>query len=51
MLEQTMNCWIKRVVVFLFVASGCVALLGCNTVKGAGEDIEDAGEAVQDAAD
>lgn len=27
------------------------ALAGCNTLEGAGEDIEDAGNAVQDAAD
>ena len=30
---------------------GSVALVGCNTMKGAGEDVEAAGEAVQDAAD
>lgn len=30
----------------------CVILLsGCNTTKGAGKDIEAAGEAIQDAAD
>lgn len=28
-----------------------LVLAGCNTVKGAGKDIESAGEAVQDAAD
>lgn len=28
-----------------------LVLAGCNTVKGAGKDIESAGEAMQDAAD
>ncbi|SCY47082.1 entericidin A/B family lipoprotein [Thiohalorhabdus denitrificans] len=28
-----------------------LALAGCNTMEGAGEDVEDAGEATQDAAD
>ena len=28
-----------------------LALAGCNTVEGAGEDIESAGNAIQDAAD
>ncbi|MFN3168110.1 MAG: entericidin A/B family lipoprotein [Phycisphaeraceae bacterium] len=35
----------------LFVFAGAFALAGCNTLEGAGEDVEDAGEAVQDAAD
>lgn len=32
-----------------FVAAS--ALAGCNTLRGAGEDVEDAGEAVQDTFD
>ncbi len=28
-----------------------VILAGCNTMEGAGQDVENAGEAVQDAAD
>ncbi len=28
-----------------------VAMSGCNTVEGAGKDVESAGEAIQDAAD
>lgn len=37
----------------LIVALGCFALAqtACNTMEGAGQDIEDAGEAIQDAAD
>lgn len=32
-------------------AFGAFALTGCNTVEGAGEDIEAAGEGISDAAD
>ncbi|MBN1362173.1 MAG: entericidin A/B family lipoprotein [Sedimentisphaerales bacterium] len=44
---------VKRYVIFLMTALmlGSVALTGCNTVRGAGEDIEAGGEAIQDAAD
>ena len=35
-------------VTFLAIAS---AVAGCNTIKGAGKDIEAGGEAIQDAAD
>lgn len=40
--------WIAAVTIGLFVV---VSLLGCNTIKGAGKDIERAGEVIQDAAD
>lgn len=33
------------------VAFSTVALTGCNTVEGAGEDIESTGDAIQDSAD
>jgi len=29
----------------------CTGLTGCNTVEGAGEDIEDAGDAIEDEAE
>lgn len=32
-------------------AAAALVLSGCNTVEGAGKDVEAAGEAVQDAAD
>jgi predicted small secreted protein len=38
----------KLVVWCLLVALG-VAVVGCNTIRGAGRDIEKAGEAIQDA--
>lgn len=34
-----------------FAAFAVLPLAGCNTMEGVGEDVEDAGEAVQDAAD
>lgn len=38
---------------FITVAllAGGLALAGCNTVEGVGEDVQSAGEAVEDAAD
>ncbi len=42
----------RRTVFALLILFGAgVALSGCNTVEGAGKDLESAGEAVQDAAD
>lgn len=35
----------------LFIASFGIVVTGCNTVEGAGEDIGEAGEAIEDAAD
>lgn len=35
----------------LCAVATCFALTGCNTVEGAGKDIEKAGESIQDAAD
>ena len=36
---------------FLILAALVLPLAGCNTMEGAGKDIQDAGEAVEDAAD
>ena len=45
----------KRIALFLmralFIASFGIAVTGCNTVEGAGEDIGEAGDAIEDAAD
>ncbi len=35
----------------LLVAASCLALTACNTVEGAGKDVEAAGEGIQKAAD
>ncbi|GHB32446.1 entericidin A/B family lipoprotein [Salinicola rhizosphaerae] len=41
----------KRLIALSLLALlGAGILTGCNTVDGAGQDIEDGGEAVQDAA-
>ncbi len=34
----------------LFVACGALAIGGCNTAEGVGDDIEDAGDAISDTA-
>lgn len=39
-----------KFLVLMLLAISSVGLLACNTVDGAGQDIESAGEAVQDAA-
>lgn len=38
-------------VVLVLAAAACLSLAGCNTVEGAGKDIENAGEGIQNAAD
>lgn len=38
-------------VVLVLAVAACLALAGCNTVEGAGKDIEKAGEGIQNAAD
>lgn len=38
-------------IVWLVLAGLGLSLAACNTVEGAGKDIEKAGEAIQDAAD
>ncbi len=33
----------------LFVAAAMLVLVGCNTVKGVGQDLQRAGESIEDA--
>jgi len=40
----------KRIVLFLAAAAVGISLSACNTVAGAGKDIERAGETIQGAA-
>jgi predicted small secreted protein len=40
---------LKKIMTLALVASG-LSLAACNTVEGAGEDVESVGEAVQDTA-
>ncbi len=42
---------ISTTMMLTMLTLGGISLTGCNTVEGAGRDIENAGEAVQDAAD
>ena len=41
----------KRFLTGLALLAFVFSLAACNTVEGAGEDINDAGDAIQDAAD
>jgi len=40
-----------RILLAFLMLGSSMALAACNTVEGAGKDVESAGEAVQDAAD
>lgn len=40
-----------QTIVLVMLGLVAFALAGCNTIEGAGEDIEKAGQSVQDAAD
>ncbi|MBB4265876.1 entericidin A/B family lipoprotein [Roseospira visakhapatnamensis] len=40
-----------KTIVILMSMLGALAVAGCNTAEGFGEDVEDAGEAIQDSAD
>ena len=39
-----------RKLVMVLAAAGLMATAACNTIRGAGQDVEKAGEVVQDAA-
>jgi predicted small secreted protein len=40
---------VRKLIAIFIIGSG-IALAACNTVEGAGKDVESAGEAVQDVA-
>lgn len=42
---------IRNVLMFALVSFSVLALSGCNTVRGVGQDVEKAGDEVQEAAD
>ncbi len=46
-----MSLRIRNVLMFLLLGFTCLAATGCNTIHGAGQDIEKAGEEIQEAAD
>lgn len=39
-----------KIVIGIFITAATMALQACNTTKGAGQDIENAGEAIKDSA-
>jgi len=41
----------KKLTTGILIALATMSLAACNTIRGAGQDVEAAGEAVQDAAD
>lgn len=41
----------KRVATGILIALTALSLTACNTIRGVGQDLERAGEAVQDSAD
>ncbi|HRK33944.1 MAG TPA: entericidin A/B family lipoprotein [Candidatus Hydrogenedentes bacterium] len=41
----------KAIALFALLATLSVSALACNTVKGAGKDIQEGGEAIEEAAD
>ena len=47
-MEQSTTSWLF---ILLFSTSMVVGLAGCNTIEGAGEDVEAAGEAVENTAE
>jgi predicted small secreted protein len=49
-LVMTKWFWIRGLVA-VTIAIGGISLTGCNTVEGAGEDIEAAGQGIEDAAE
>jgi predicted small secreted protein len=46
-----MNRTMMRVLGLCLVLTAMFSFVGCNTVEGAGKDVENAGEAIEDAAD
>jgi len=42
---------ITKLLAACLIAFATFSMVGCNTVEGAGQDVEDLGEGVQDAAD
>ena len=49
--SHTMNNTTRQLTAVLALLAAACATTGCNTIHGAGQDIERAGEEIQDAAD
>jgi predicted small secreted protein len=40
----------KKIITRIVLLAGLLSLLGCNTMRGVGQDVEHAGDSIQDAA-
>ena len=40
----------KRIISSIFLAAFALAVVGCNTVRGVGQDVQKVGEKIEDAA-
>ena len=49
--DSTMSVSKNKLLTLSALALACISLGACNTIEGAGRDIEHAGETVQDAAE
>ena len=47
--KQFMRTTMTRILALTFFLFSAIAVSGCNTIQGAGEDIENAGEELEDA--
>lgn len=47
MLRKLTSSWLVKAVVMLLLTGFLFSVSGCNTVKGAGKDVERAGEKMQ----
>lgn len=48
--SRRIRFWVWSVAGLLVLSIGMLSALGCETMEGAGKDLENAGESVQDAA-
>jgi predicted small secreted protein len=46
-----MKKWIQRISILSITFLLLVSMVGCNTIAGAGEDIEETGEVIEESAD
>jgi predicted small secreted protein len=47
---QPSGALIMKTLISTLILGFCFAIAGCNTIKGAGQDIQKAGEKIEDAA-
>ena len=47
---MTSRTWIQRIVTLALLTVSAISLSACNTMEGAGKDVEKSGEAIKDTA-